>query len=64
MSLAALGWSPFFDDQITADETGCLKVRVATVHRARMSGISQDGPIKIRLLARSTTADFAVGDWI
>ena len=64
MSLAALGWSPFFDDQITADETGCLKVRVATVHRARMSGISQDGPIKIRLPARSTTADFAVGDWI
>ena len=64
LSLAALGWSPFFDDQIAADETGCLKLRVATVHRARMSAISQDGPVKLRLPARSNTAEFAVGDWV
>jgi ribosome biogenesis GTPase len=63
-SLAHLGWSDFFGKQILPDEAGALPVRVATVHRTRISGISQIGLIRLVLPARSNTGDFAVGDWV
>lgn len=64
MSLAALGWSAFFDDQVQSDEMPLARVRIATVHRARMTAISQHGPVRLILPARANTADFAVGDWV
>lgn len=63
-SLADLGWSDFFADQILPDEASALPVRIAAVHRTRIAGISQMGPTRLVLPARSNTGDFAVGDWV
>ena len=62
--LADLGWDRFFNDQILPGEDTALPVRVAGVHRTRLSGISENGPIELVLPARSTTGHFAVGDWV
>jgi ribosome biogenesis GTPase len=62
-SLAGLGWSDFFGDQILLDEASALPLRIAAVHRTRITAISQIGPIRLVLPARTNTRDFAVGDW-
>ncbi|WP_233494868.1 ribosome small subunit-dependent GTPase A [Ruegeria sp. A3M17] len=64
LSLVDLGWSQFFGNQLGADETGLARMRIATVHRSRMTAVSAIGPVKLNLPAQTTTADFAVGDWI
>lgn len=38
--------------------------RIAMVHRARLTGISQAGPVDLALSAQTNTGDFAVGDWV
>jgi ribosome biogenesis GTPase len=68
-SLAALGWSPFFDAQLTPEETSLARMRIATVHRARLTAISPEGagspgPVRLQLQHLATTSDFAVGDWV
>jgi ribosome biogenesis GTPase len=63
-SLVDLGWSAFFGDQLLPDEARALPVRIANIHRTRISGISQIGLIRLVLPARSNTGDFAVGDWV
>jgi len=62
--LHSLGWSPYFEDQITPDEVGHARLRIATVHRSRMSAQGPDGPVKLKLAPRTNTSDFAVGDWV
>ena len=62
--LAALGWSAFFDDQLGAEETSLARLRIATVHRSRLTAEAVTGTIKINLPAASKTTDFAVGDWV
>lgn len=64
LSLAALGWSDFFADQREADEAGLLPARIATVHRARMSAMTQDGPVRLELPVHTNTGDYTVGDWV
>lgn len=64
LTLASLGWSSFFDDQLRPDEASLARMRVATVHRARMTAESASGPVKLNLPSQTNTADFAVGDWI
>ncbi len=63
-SLAALGWTPFFEDQRTPDDSGLVPMRVATVHRARMSAQSLQGAVRLRIPPLTNTADYAVGDWV
>lgn len=63
-SLTALGWSAFFADQITAEQAGLMPLRVATVHRSRMTAICQTGGAKLTLPHKASTADYAVGDWV
>ena len=63
-SLTALGWSPFFDAQVGAEESGLDRMRVATVHRSRMSAQSVTGPVRLQLPPLTQTADYAVGDWV
>jgi ribosome biogenesis GTPase len=63
-SLLGLGWSDFFGAQVLPHEADSLPVRIATVHRTRMTAISQTGPIKLVLPANTNTGDFAVGDWV
>lgn len=64
MALAALGWSSFFDDQLEPDEESLARMRIATVHRARMTAESAFGPVKLNLPNQASTADYAVGDWV
>jgi ribosome biogenesis GTPase len=64
LMLASLGWSSFFDDQLGPEEAHLARMRVATVHRARMTAESGSGPVKLALPSQVNTADFAVGDWI
>lgn len=39
-------------------------MRVATVHRSRMTGLSTIGTVRVGLPAHVNTAQFAVGDWV
>ena len=39
-------------------------MRIANIHRTRISGISQIGLIRLVLPARSNTSNFAIGDWV
>jgi ribosome biogenesis GTPase / thiamine phosphate phosphatase len=64
LSLAALGWSAFFEDQLDPKEATLSRMRVATVHRARVTAESVSGLVKLDLPNRASTADYAVGDWI
>ncbi|WP_457301826.1 ribosome small subunit-dependent GTPase A [Phyllobacterium sp. P5_D12] len=63
-SLSSLGWSEFFSDQLVSNETNLVPMRIDTVHRARLTAISQSGTVKLTIPANMTTADFAVGDWV
>jgi ribosome biogenesis GTPase len=64
LTLVALGWSEALADQLDPDETGLDRMRVATVHRARMTAMSAQGPVRLRLAPQANTADYAVGDWV
>lgn len=64
LSLAALGWSDVFAKQIEQADAGLAAMRIATVHRARLTAISQDGPVQLALQVHTNTGDFAVGDWV
>ena len=59
-----LGWSEFFADQIEADDQGFTPYRIAEVHRARLSVISDTGLLRLTLPPRANTAEYAVGDWV
>lgn len=39
-------------------------MRIATIHRSRMTAVSVIGPVKLNLSVNTSTADFAVGDWV
>jgi ribosome biogenesis GTPase len=43
---------------------GLAPHRIATVHRTRLTAISQTGPARLTLPVHSKTGDFAVGDWV
>jgi len=62
--LARLGWSPFFADQLTADDALFTPARIDAVHRARLTAFTPDGKIEIDLPPHSDTSDYAVGDWV
>ncbi len=63
-TLASLGWSSFFADQVKVSEADLAPRRIASVHRARIEAIDATGPAKVELSASANTADFAVGDWV
>lgn len=62
--LAQLGWSTFFSDQIEPYEADLVPVRIASVHRARMAGLSALGAVSLELPPHTNTGDYAVGDWV
>lgn len=64
LSLAAIGWTDFFADQLTPEDAELAPRRVASVHRARIDVIDADGLRDLVLPHKSSTADFAVGDWV
>lgn len=64
VSLAGLGWSTFFDEQLTPDERSLAPMRIATVHRSRMTAETGAEPVKLHLPPQANTAAYAVGDWV
>jgi ribosome biogenesis GTPase len=62
--LLSLGWSPFFEDQLSPEEITLERLRIATVHRSRMTAESTMGPVRLTLPIGMKTTDYAVGDWI
>jgi ribosome biogenesis GTPase len=63
-ALLGLGWSSFFGDQVSEDDAGLVPVRIAQIHRTRMSGHSTNGPVDLALPANSVIGDYAVGDFV
>ncbi|WP_291823147.1 ribosome small subunit-dependent GTPase A [Bosea sp. (in: a-proteobacteria)] len=63
-TLAALGWNAFFAEQCGPEDVGLLPARIATVHRARMSAIAEEGPIRLSLPVHTDTGAYTVGDWV
>ncbi len=64
VSLASLCWSEFFAEQLTPAETGLVPARISSVHRDRVSALTQAGPASLTLGAKTSTSEFAVGDWV
>lgn len=62
--LTALGWSPFFQEQLVPQDADLAPMRVATVHRSRITAETGTGAERLNLPAAMKTTDFAVGDWI
>ncbi|MCJ2058210.1 ribosome small subunit-dependent GTPase A [Methylobacterium sp. J-048] len=64
MSLTGLGWSVFFEDQREPHEADLAAMRIATIHRARLTALSTAGPVRLSLPIPVNTGAFAVGDWV
>ncbi len=64
VTLASLGWSDFFEGQRGPADAGLVARRVATVHRARLTALSEGGPVDLALPAHASTGEFCVGDWV
>ncbi|MFM2372940.1 MAG: ribosome small subunit-dependent GTPase, partial [Pseudomonadota bacterium] len=66
--LMELGWKPFFDAQITADEAvTCRPVRVMAVHRGKIAveGAGMAMLVSPRIPGADAGANRpAVGDWL
>lgn len=62
--LADLGWSAFFADQVEPDEAGLAPMRIATVHRARLTAMDGAAQLRLTLPLHAQTTNFAVGDWV
>lgn len=58
------GWSGFFADQVTENETSFLPARIDGVHRGRLTALNAGRRIEIVLPARADTGEYAVGDWV
>ncbi len=63
-TLPALGWNAFFAEQCGPEDEGLRPARIATVHRARMSAIAEEGPIRLSLPVHTDTGAYTVGDWV
>ncbi|MES2969159.1 MAG: ribosome small subunit-dependent GTPase A [Pseudomonadota bacterium] len=62
--LTSMGWGAFYADQIGPDDAGLIPARVATVHRARVTALSDQGRLRLMLPHRVDTSAYAVGDWV
>ncbi len=63
-TLPALGWNAFFAEQCGPEDEGLRPARIATVHRARISAIAEEGPIRLSLPVHTDTGAYTVGDWV
>ena len=66
LTLATLGWSPFFQSQLDLDEIGAFTpARIASVHRDRVTVLTEGGAQDLTLDPTAlTTGRTAVGDWL
>jgi ribosome biogenesis GTPase len=62
-NLTSLGWSEFYHNQLTSDDEGLFPMRIASVHRSRLTAETGNGQIQLELPLDANIADYAVGDW-
>jgi ribosome biogenesis GTPase len=62
--LESLGWSDFFEDQREPQEADFAPMRIASIHRSRLTALSEAGSVELTLGVRANAGDFTVGDWI
>ncbi|TQS73599.1 ribosome small subunit-dependent GTPase A [Rhodobacteraceae bacterium] len=62
--LSGLGWQPFFADQCADTQADLAPMRVATVHRTKITALDATGQGRLTLPPQANTAHFAVGDWV
>lgn len=63
-TLADLGWSGFYLQQLDLAELSLPRLRIAQVHGNRLQAIGTAGPTALPLPTHVATTDFAVGDWV
>ncbi len=62
-SLPELGWSPFFQQQLSLQEwEECSFVRVVAHHRSNIEVMGEQGQLRLPLVANSVS--LTVGDWL
>ena len=64
LSDATLGWSAFYADQLDPAEMSLARLRIATVHRSRLTAEGTHGTVRLVLSPQANPQDFAVGDWV
>jgi len=65
LTLAELGFSPFFQSQLSLDDLEQLQpMRVVDLQRDRLNALSESGMSELSLGADMSTAEVAVGDWV
>lgn len=65
MTLADLGWSAFFSQQLSLEELETFTpARIVEVQRATLSALSEHGPLSLATPPDTPTSGFAVGDWV
>ena len=64
LTLASLGWSNFFLSQLDEADLDLTPIRISGVHRARIDGLSAEGPVTLPMTGTLTAGDLAIGDWV
>ena len=64
MTLADLGWSAHFHDQLTDDDAPCPPARISAVHRDRVAALRPRAAVCPYPAAGLPTGNVAVGDWV
>ena len=62
-SLQSLGWRPFFQSQVNADD-GLAPARVLNVHRGRIEVAGERGRADVDVSGRAAELGITVGDWV
>lgn len=63
--LLAIGWTPFFQQQVAASGSVTVKVaRVSSHHGVRVLLLGEDGEFSIPVQSAEAVGDIAVGDWL
>jgi ribosome biogenesis GTPase len=62
--LASLGWSDFFEDQREPHEADFAPMRIAAVHRSRVTALSEAGPVELTPNDHRSAVDLTIGDWV
>ena len=65
LSLADLGWAPFYQSQLSLEECDTTQpLRVAEVHRNALDTLGPDGPLRVPMTGDFAEHGVAVGDWV
>ena len=63
--LQAIGWKPFFQQQVRQDQFGETKIaRVSAHHGSQILLLGEDGEFSVPTQLAESAGEIAVGDWL